>query len=168
MIVFDAFCSNGSTWIDKEWFNSFTVVKNDIRNGEFLIGGRQKIIIEPNTSINMFEFVEEIDIKYIKSCSFTNEFDLIYLDPPHSLKTTGIMNEKYTHLPNDWMKTISNMFANTDRLANQKTTIILKWNENEIPIKEILNIAKSNNIYPLFGSKVRTKTYWIVFKQGIF
>ena len=159
MRIFDAFCSNGSTWIDKDFFKSTWVIKNDIRNGEYLIGNRQKIFIKPDTDIDMFK-------KHDKFIMLEN-FDIIYLDPPHSLRTTGIINEKYTHLPKDWESAINNMWDNVNKLAVPNTTIILKWNETgKIAIESIIKLAKANNIIPMFGSKVRTLTYWIVFRKG--
>ena len=161
MIIFDAFCFNGSTWIDKDFFNSNNVIKNDLRVGKYIVGGRQNIFIKPNCRLDMFRE---------NSCiAMEQKIDIIYLDPPHSLKTTGIMNEKYTHLPENWITAINNMWKNVCCLSNHNlnSVIILKWNENEISINTILKIAIANHIYPLFGSKIRTKTYWIVLHRVV-
>ena len=165
--VLDLFSSNGSTWFDKTFFERWAV-KNDIRDGDYKIAnGKQTLTITPNIKVNIFD-KQDWELLKIQNWQYSYELaraDVIYLDPPHCLQTTGIMNEKYTHLPKNWVEAISNMWWNVNKLAKESTTTILKWNANEIPLKSILDLAKQNRIEPLFGDRTKTKTYWVVLRK---
>lgn len=127
MKIFDAFCSNGSSWHDKEYFKSDNVIKNDVRKGTFDILG-QKIVINPNTSYDMFDD-NLIDISA----------DLVYLDPPFLIKNNGIMGKKYTSLGENHLAKLNNMLFKSSLIAKHA---IIKFSSNDIELSVLKNIIK--------------------------
>lgn len=92
-----------------------------------------------------------------------NSFYLVVFDPPH-LKTAGEKSwlaKKYGKLGQNWQEDISQGFRECMRVLKPNGTLIFKWNEDQIPLKEILKIL---DLKPLFGNK-RSKTHWLVFMK---
>ena len=70
------------------------------------------------------------------------------------------MVKKYGKLNKDtWKQVLHDGFSECMRVLKPYGTLIFKWNEEQIKLKEILNII---NYKPLFGNK-RAKTHWLVF-----
>lgn len=104
-------------------------------------------------------------------CDFTNlpfeneTFYHIVFDPPH-LKNIGknsYMAIKYGKLNEDWKTVIKQGFNECMRVLKPYGTLVFKWNEEQIKLKEILNII---DYQPLYGNR-RAKTHWLVFVKGV-
>lgn len=120
-------------------------------------------------------------------CDFTNlpfadgSFRLVVFDPPHLLRNTGkskmadmygSLNErstptgyqqiKYGALYSDWRDMLKRGFSECFRVLEPNGILIFKWNETDIPVKEILKLV---DIPPLFGNRSgkRSNTHWICF-----
>ena len=78
-----------------------------------------------------------------------NSFYLVVFDPPHLLKIgeTSYMAKKYRKLTEEWRQDIKQGFKECMRVLKQNGTLIFKWNEQQIKLKEILNII---DYKPLF------------------
>lgn len=103
-------------------------------------------------------------------CDFTNlpfkneTFYHVIFDPPH-LKNIGensYMAVKYGKLNNEWPTILKQGFDECMRVLKQYGTLVFKWNEEQINLKEILNVI---DYQPLYGNR-RAKTYWLVFVKG--
>lgn len=134
-------------WFDKD--NPYTTFM-DIRKEKFEIH-KKKVNVNPDV------------IADFRDMPFDDEtFDLVVFDPPH-LKWAGpnsIMKAQYGQLVKDSFKgDISLGFDECMRVLKPTGTLIFKWSDVQVPVKEILD-----NIYykPLFGDQ-RGKTRWIVF-----
>lgn len=104
-------------------------------------------------------------------CDFTNlpfeneTFYHIVFDPPH-LKNIGensYMSIKYGKLNEDWETVIKQGFNECMRVLKPYGTLVFKWNEGQIKLKEILNVI---DYQPLYGNR-RAKTHWLVFVKGV-
>ena len=104
-------------------------------------------------------------------CDFTNlpfeneTFYHVVFDPPH-LKNIGknsYMAIKYGKLNEDWKTVIKQGFNECMRVLKQYGTLVFKWNEEQIKLKEILNVI---DYQPLYGNR-RAKTHWLVFVKGV-
>ena len=104
-------------------------------------------------------------------CDFTNlpfeneTFYHIVFDPPH-LKNIGensYMAIKYGKLNEDWETVIKQGFNECMRVLKPYGTLVFKWNEGQIKLKEILNVI---DYQPLYGNR-RAKTHWLVFVKGV-
>lgn len=72
-----------------------------------------------------------------------------------------MVDKKYGKLSNAWPQDIKQGFDECMRVLKPNGTLIFKWNEEQIKLKEILNCI---NYKPLFGNK-RSKTHWLVFMK---
>lgn len=70
---------------------------------------------------------------------------------------------KYGKLNEDWKTVINQGFNECMRVLKLYGTLVLKWNEEQIKLKEILKVI---DYQPLYGNR-RAKTHWLVFVKGI-
>ncbi len=96
-----------------------------------------------------------------------NSFKLVVFDPPHLLhntdsEITGWQHIKYGALQGDWKTEIKKGFAECFRVLEENGVLIFKWNETDVPVKEILKLT---NYKPLIGHKSgkRSNTHWMCF-----
>lgn len=92
-----------------------------------------------------------------------NSFYLVVFDPPHLLKAgqESWLTKKYGKLGQDWQEDISKGFNECMRVLKPNGTLIFKWNEDQIKLKDVLKCFDQK---PLFGNK-RSKTHWLVFMK---
>ena len=90
-------------------------------------------------------------------------FYLVVFDPPHLINAgdTSWLAKKYGKLNNDWENDLSKGFDECMRVLKPNGTLIFKWNEEQITLKQVL---KTTSYQPLFGQK-RGKTHWLVFMK---
>lgn len=92
-------------------------------------------------------------------------FNLICFDPPH-LERAGKnswMRKKYGILNRlTWREDLSKGFAECWRVLKSGGTLIFKWNETQIALKNVLPCFSQR---PAFGhtTTANLKTHWIVF-----
>ena len=93
-------------------------------------------------------------------------FNLVVFDPPHLfLGENSHMAKTYGSLNKDtWRDDIRAGFSECFRVLKTNGTLIFKWNESDVPIKEILKLAPYK---PLFGNQSgkASKTHWIAFMK---
>lgn len=90
-----------------------------------------------------------------------NTFYHVVFDPPHLLNIgeSAWMAKKYGKLGINWRDDISAGFRECFRVLKPFGTLVFKWNEQQIPLKDVLALAE---YLPLYGNK-RSKTHWITF-----
>ena len=148
--VLDACCGSRMFWFDK---NDDRTVFNDIRQESHILCDGRNLDIKPDTK---YDFT---------NLGFDDEqFHLVVFDPPH-LKNVGdeaYMAKKYGKLTGDWHKMLADGFKECFRVLKPNGTLIFKWNEDQIKVKEILGLTDQK---PLFGhrSGKASKTHWIAF-----
>lgn len=96
-----------------------------------------------------------------------NTFYHVVLDPPHLQKVgdSSWMCKKYGKLGEDWPTFIRQAFDECMRVLKPNGTLIFKWNERDIKVKDILDLLPYK---PLYGhrSGKRMETHWIAFMKG--
>lgn len=147
MKILDACCGSKLFWYDKE--NKQTTFM-DVRKEKFELHSK-KINVNPDV------------IGDFRDMPFQNEsFDLVVFDPPHLLHVghNSIMKAQYGKLNEDsWIEDISKGFDECMRVLKPTGTLVFKWSDCQIHVKEVLaNI----NYKPIFGDQ-RGKTRWMVF-----
>lgn len=92
-----------------------------------------------------------------------NTFYLVVFDPPHLLRIgeSSWMAKKYGKLTDNWRNDIKQGFDECMRVLKPNGTLIFKWNEDQIKLREILDVI---DVEPLFGNR-RAKTHWLVFMK---
>ncbi|MGK0188274.1 MAG: SAM-dependent methyltransferase [Verrucomicrobiales bacterium] len=111
-----------------------------------------------------------------RSLPFPNDsFHLVVFDPPHLLEISekSRLAIKYGRLLPDWKDEIREGFAECFRVLKTNGTLVFKWSEAHIPVKDVLSLTDQ---IPLFGNKPigiskclpKQSTHWIVFlKQNV-
>lgn len=92
-------------------------------------------------------------------------FHHVIFDPPHLIcpGKNSIMYAQYGGLNMDtWKDDIQQGFIECMRVLKPKGTLVFKWSEHDILIKDILEICPFK---PLYGHK-RGKTIWLIFIKG--
>ena len=113
-----------------------------------------------------------IEIKPDTVCDFTalpfpdKSYKLVVFDPPH-LKSAGPaswMAEKYGRLDETWPQMLHDGFWECMRVLDDYGTLIFKWSEVQIPLKDVLRAIGAK---PLFGhtSGLRMGTHWMAFMK---
>ena len=152
MKILDACCGSRMFYFDKTNPN---VTFMDIRELKDTLCDGRKLEIKPDI------------IGDFRNMPFENNiFDLIVFDPPHLIKAgkNSWLAKKYGKLDKvSWQDDLSKGFNECMRVLRTNGTMIFKWNEEQIKLKEVLSCFSKK---PLFGNK-RTKTHWLVFvKEG--
>ena len=150
--ILDVCCGNKMFWFDKK--NKDVLFLDNRKETHILCDGR-KLEIKPDRIMDF----RDLKLK-------DNSFKLVVFDPPH-LKTLGKkswMAKKYGVLGNNWKEDLKKGFNECWRVLKTDGILIFKWSENEIKIKEVLDIF---NKKPLFGHTTGRsgKTKWICFMK---
>lgn len=148
--ILDACCGSKMFWFDKQ--NEDTVFMDNRQIDTKLCDGR-RLIIKPDVIADFKDIPFEDDTFY-----------LVVFDPPH-LKQVGKnswLAKKYGTLDKQtWPQDIQQGFNECMRVLKPNGTLIFKWNEEQIKLKDILKVIEYK---PLFGNK-RAKTHWLVFMK---
>lgn len=155
-MVLDACCGSRMFWFDRKDERAVFVDKRKERHtlpDKSSKGGSRELIINPDIQGDF------------TALPFTdNSFSLVVFDPPH-LKTAGgksWMARKYGRLEGSWKDELRLGFTECFRVLKPEGTLIFKWNEYQIPVRQILELTPER---PLFGNRMPglSKTHWIVF-----
>lgn len=157
-VVLDPCCGSRMFWFDRQ---DKRAVFGDIRRETHDLadasskGGSRRLVIDPD---HQFDF---------RSLPFSdNAFHLIVFDPPHLVTNgrSGWLAKKYGKLGTDWRSDIRAGFAECFRVLKPYGTLIFKWNEHEVKVRELLALTDEK---PLFGNRCgkTAKSHWIVFMK---
>ena len=146
--VLDVCCGSRMFWFDKQ--NPITTFM-DIREHYEELDSGHVINVAPDV-IGDFRNIPFDD----------NTYDLVVFDPPHLLRAgdNSWLAKKYGRLDvGNWKDDIAKGFSECFRVLKPTGTLVFKWNEEQIKLKEVL---ATTDMEPLFGNK-RAKTHWLVF-----
>lgn len=106
-------------------------------------------------------------------CDFTNlpfldeSFYQVSFDPPHLIKVgqESWLAKKYGRLnKSTWQDDIKKGFSECFRVLKNNGTLIFKWNESDIPVKDILALTEYKPVLGHISGK-RSNTHWICFMK---
>jgi hypothetical protein len=155
-MVLDPASSMRSFYFDK---NDQRVVFGDIRENEtHLLTNGQTINIKPDQVMD-FRAIPYDD----------QSFQCVIFDPPHllNLSEKSWMRKKYGVLDKDnWQRDLTAGFTECFRVLKPGGTLVFKWNETSIPLKDILKLTDQK---PLVGhpSGKRMNTHWVLFVKEL-
>jgi SAM-dependent methyltransferase len=96
-----------------------------------------------------------------------NSFHLVVFDPPHVIRkeAKGSITMHYGHLTGNWKEMLRKGFRECFRVLKPNGTLIFKWSEIEIPLRDVLAMTPER---PLFGHRVgrRELSHWCAFLKG--
>lgn len=155
-LVLDACCGSRMFWFDK---TNPDVIFMDKRSETVMSKDRhllRKIEINPDL------IADFTDMPFPD-----NSFYLVVFDPPHlkTLGKTSWLAKKYGKLPENWEQVINKGFKECMRVLKPNGTLIFKWNEHEIKVKDVLSVIPYK---PLFGHTTGRsgKTLWMAFMKS--
>tara|TARA_B110001450_G_C17573319_1_gene461713 strand:- start:546 stop:1043 length:498 start_codon:yes stop_codon:yes gene_type:complete len=156
--ILDACCGSRMFWFDKTNSN---VLFADIRTETIEVKDSSA-----NTGIRTIEVKPDIEVDFRDMPFKDNTFKMVVFDPPHLYKLgkDSWMAKKYGVLLPTWQLDIKAGFNECMRVLEPYGTLIFKWNENQITVKQILNAIGHQ---PLFGHKSgkRSNTHWMSFMK---
>ena len=148
--ILDPCCGSRMFWFDKR---DKRAVFTDKRSEQHALCDGRELIIEPDMVMDFtdLQFDDE-------------QFHMVVFDPPHLRKAgkDSWMALKYGKLDETWPIMIRDGFAECFRVLKPNGTLIFKWNEDQIPVKDILALTDQK---PVVGhrSGKRSNTHWICF-----
>ena len=142
------------------WFN-----KHDERA---MFTDKRRELVEMDCPSGKYKYDINPDIVADVAClPFPSDtFFHVVFDPPHCKGTEcrrrGLNGRHYGLLFDGWRDMLRKGFAECFRVLRPGGTLVFKWNEQEIPVREILMLTPEK---PLYGHKSgkRAKTHWIAF-----
>lgn len=149
MRILDACCGSKMFWFDKD--RKDTIYMDNRMLEDTLCDGR-KLVVNPDI-IADFRSIPYPD----------STFYLVVFDPPHLIRAgeNSWLAKKYGILEDTWQKDIKQGFDECMRVLKPNGTLVFKWNEEQIKLREILEVIEYR---PLIGNK-RSKTHWLVFMK---
>ena len=158
--VLDACCGTRMFWFDKQDKRALFA---DKRQGTRIIDvgtpgtiGRTPKVVAPDV-LQDFTAMNLPD----------NTFWHVVFDPPHFHKgagATGRIAFDFGLLPGNWRDMLRDGFTECFRVLKPHGTLIFKWCEAEIPLREVLALTPEK---PLYGhrSGKKAQTHWIAFMK---
>lgn len=150
--ILDACCGSRMFWFDKE--REDTVYMDNRQLSDTLSDGRA-LEVKPDIVGDFRNMPFEDDTFYH-----------VVFDQPHLLQAgaNSWLAKKYGRLNKEsYQQDLKRGFDECMRVLKPNGTLVFKWNEEQVKLREILDIFK---VKPLYGNK-RAKTHWIVFmKEG--
>lgn len=155
--VLDPCCGSRMMWFDKS-------------NPHAMFGDRRSEIIVVTDRTHHKDGTRTLKIEPDALMDFRalpfpdGRFSLIAFDPPHLVRAgpKSWLAAKYGKLSEDWRDDLRQGFAECWRVLAPEGTLVLKWNETQVKLAEVLPLAP---VAPLFGqvSGRSGMTHWLVF-----
>lgn len=145
--VLDACCGSRMFWFNR---NSPNAVYMDVRTLDTTLCDGRHLKVSPDI------------VGAFTDMPFEDEtFNLVVFDPPHLIRAgeKSWLRAKYGVLPDDWKAYLSAAFTECFRVLKPLGVLTLKWNSDQIPLKEVLALSP---VEPLYGDR-RSKTSWVTF-----
>ena len=156
-VILDCCCGCRMFWFEK---NHPNVVYMDIRECDETTRDKRRIRVAPDVKGDF------------RNMPFPdNSFRMVVFDPPHlkgkpmtaarrteQMKKHGCLNR------NTWKDDIRAGFQECFRVLIPCGVLVFKWNEYQIPIRQVIPLAPER---PLFGQR-GGKTHWLVFVKPLF
>ena len=148
--MLDACCGSRMFWFDRE---NPDALFQDRRNEEHVLCDGRELKIKPDVVADFTEMPYPDETFY-----------LVVFDPPHmtTLGANSWMAKKYGRLTGDWQDMIRAGFGECWRVLKPGGTLVFKWNETDVKLKDVLALAP---VAPVFGHTTgrQAKTIWATF-----
>ena len=151
-MILDPACGSKMFWFNK---SSEGVVFGDVRRENHTLCDGRALVIKPDVQMNY----EALPFR-------SGQFTMVVFDPPHlvNLGENSWMAKKYGKLPEKWRESLARGFSECFRVLQFGGTLIFKWNETQVPVSEVVTLAR---VEPLFGhrSGKASNTHWLCFQK---
>jgi 23S rRNA G2069 N7-methylase RlmK/C1962 C5-methylase RlmI len=151
--ILDVTCGGRMMWFDKHNPACLYIDNRELQEAELCDG--RKFSVNPDVIADFTSLPFE-----------DNSFYLVVFDPPHLVRAgdDAYMVIKYGKLPAEWPQVIHDGFLECMRVLKPNGTLIFKWNEYQIPTREVIKVIGQQ---PLFGQRSgrASKTHWMTFMK---
>lgn len=153
--ILDVTCGGRTMWFEKAHPDVLYVDRRTLKPGDFPL--------RPNFTVNPDAVMDFTDLPLPDE-----SFRLVVFDPPHIIRpndNAGIIQGRYGRLDSlTWRDDIKRGFAECFRVLESEGVLIFKWNEAEVPVAAIIDLAPYP---PLFGhrSGKASRTHWLCFMK---
>lgn len=155
-LILDACCGPRMFWFDRKNPNALFIDKRVMQPtivGHGRHGRVRSVLPDKVMDFTNLEFADET-------------FRLVVFDPPHLFAgEKSHMAQTYGSLDRKtWKQELSKGFAECFRVLKNEGILIFKWNEYDVPLKDVLALTDHK---PLFGhpSGKAMKTHWVCFMK---
>ena len=150
-LALDPCCGSRMWWFDRQ---HPAAIYGDRRREQHVLCDGRTLRIEP-------DFL--MDFRQLPFGDGT--FKLVAFDPPHLVRAgrKSWMAAKYGKLSEDWKDDLRQGFAECFRVLATHGVLVFKWNEVQVPIRELLELTPHK---PLFGNtsgRRASQTHFMVF-----
>lgn len=155
--VLDVCCGSRAFWFDKHDGRALFV---DKRSGVFprvhSDTPRAPVVVVPDWQGSFTELPYQDETFYH-----------VIFDPPHIVDSSanGNVAKYYGVLKGEWREELRKGFAECFRVLRPCGTLIFKWNELNIPVREILALTPEKPLYGHKSGKL-SKTHWVAFLKA--
>ena len=155
--VLDPCCGSRMMWFDKKDpraifgdRRSETLTVTDRSHYE---DGTRTLVIEP-------DFLMDFRALPFPDASFWH----VAFDPPHLVRAgpKSWLAAKYGKLGSDWREDMRQGFAECFRVLRPHGTLVFKWKETQIKVKELLALTPEKPLYGQVSGRTGM-THWLVF-----
>lgn len=147
-------------WFDRE---NPDVVFGDQRSETLVVtdnsrgnkSGQRTLRIEPDVLLDFR------DLPYADE-----SFRLVAFDPPHLIHAgpKSWLAAKYGRLSDNWRDDLRKGFAECFRVLEPEGVLVFKWNETQVPLKEVLALTPEKPLFGQVGGR-KAMTHWLVFMR---
>ena len=160
MLILDPCCGSRMMWFDRG--NRYAVF-GDRRRETLIVPDRSHGKMNGTRSIR----IEPDALMDFRDIPFPDDtFSLVVFDPPHLVRagSKSWLAAKYGKLGESWRSDLRDGFSECFRVLRPNGTLIFKWNETQVKVREVLELAPHS---PLFGNVAGKKngTHWITFMK---
>lgn len=158
--VLDPCCGSRMWWFDKA---NPAAIFGDKRQETLTVTDRSHGKAD---GLRILRIDPDVHLDFRKLPFQDSTFYLVAFDPPHLIRagSKSWLAAKYGTLGDNWRNDLRAGFQECFRVLRTHGTLIFKWNETQVKIREILPLSP---VAPLFGNTSGRKagTHWIVFMK---
>lgn len=156
--VLDATCGSRMIWFNKNNELAVFVDKRELDNEVIWTSGDGKVTRYCNIHPDIIADFTCLPFE-------DNTFYHVVFDPPHLIQggDNAWMVKKYGKLNKDtWKRMLHDGFSECMRVLKPYGTLIFKWNETQIPVKDVITAIGAEPLYDNRSGK-QGKTHWMAF-----
>lgn len=159
--VLDPCCGSRMMWFDRD---DPRVIFGDCRSETITVTDRSHGRADGTRTLH----IQPDALMDFRALPFpSNTFALVAFDPPHLVRAgpRSWLAAKYGKLSDDWRDDLRQGFAECFRVLKPEGVLVFKWNETQVPLKEVLALTPEK---PLLGQQNGRglRTHWLVFMKG--